>query len=96
MNYSTDYSKTRFGRVTFITLATAAALLLMPMQATPAKAGALGGALGGALFGGLLGVPILGAVMGGVIGGAAKDKKRRRRANSYQQQMDNRQRPYRR
>lgn len=95
MNNSANYSKTGFVRVTFITLATASALLLTPMQATPAKANALGGALGGAIFGGILGVPIIGAVSGAMIGGAAADRKRRRKAQRrYQQQMDNRYSPY--
>jgi len=96
MKYFANHNKTRFGRVTFVALATAMALLLVPMQATPAKAGALGGAFGGALFGGMLGVPILGAMTGAMIGGAAKDRKRRRKAYYYQNRMNNRYGRYRR
>jgi len=98
MTYSADYRKTRFGRVTFVAVALALALLLMPMQATPAKAGVLGGAFGGALMGGLIGGRggmIGGAIMGGMIGGAAKAAKRNRR-KYYNRQMRNRYRPYRR
>lgn len=90
MSNSADYNKTGFVRVTFIALATASALLLMPMHATPAKANALGGAIGGAIFGGILGVPIIGAMSGAIIGGAAADRKKRRKRYYYQQQMDRR------
>ena len=95
MTYSADCNKTRSGRVTFFALATALALLLMPMQATPAEAGPFRGALGGALIGGIFGVPILGAVVGGMRG-AARDRRRSRNRYYYRGRMNRRSRRYRR
>jgi hypothetical protein len=95
MTHSTQNRKTGFGGVTVITLTTAAAILLMPMQATPARATALGGAIGGAVLGGIMGVPIMGAMSGAIIGGAAADRKRRRKAERrYRKQMNHRYRQY--